>query len=127
MCNYPSFDANNIKREDTSGMKNAVISDIYEPGSTFKLVTASAIIEEKLSNTNTAINTENGSYKVYGMEIFDSYPASSLSFQEIVEKSSNIGVVKLSQKLGAERFFKYARDFGFGIYTGIELNGENRG
>ena len=127
MCTYPSFDPNNIKREDTSGMKNAVISDIYEPGSTFKLVTASAIIEEKLSNTNTAVNTENGSYKVYDMKIFDSYPASTLSFQEIVERSSNIGVVKLSQKLGAERFFKYARDFGFGIYTGIELNGENRG
>lgn len=127
MCTYPTFDPNNIKREDTAGMKNAVISDIYEPGSTFKLITAAATIEEKLSNANSVINTESGRYNVYGMEIVDSYSASSLTFQEAVEKSSNIGFVKLSQKLGAERFFKYARDFGFGIYTGVELNGENRG
>lgn len=127
MCTYPTFDPNDIKKEDTSGMKNAVISDIYEPGSTFKIVTAAAIIEEKLGVGSTVINTENGNYKVYGMSISDSYPASSLSFQEIVERSSNVGFVKLSQKLGAERFFKYARDFGFGIYSGIELNGENRG
>ncbi len=127
MSTYPIFDPNNIRREDTVGMKNAVISDIYEPGSTFKLITASAIIEEKLSTSDTPINTENGSYKVYGMDIFDSYPSSTLTFQQVIEKSSNIGVVKLSQKLGAERFFKYARDFGFGIYTGIELNGENKG
>ncbi len=127
MCNYPSYDPNNIKREDTSGMKNAVISDIYEPGSTFKLITASAILEEKLNNPQDVVNTENGSYKVFGMDIIDSYPASSLTFQQIIERSSNIGVAKLSQKLGAERFFKYARDYGFGIYTGIELNGENKG
>lgn len=127
MCTYPTFDPNDIKKEDTSGMKNAVISDIYEPGSTFKIVTAAAIIEEKLGIGSTVINTENGNYKVYGMSISDSYPASSLSFQEIVERSSNVGFVKLSQKLGAERFFKYARDFGFGIYSGIELNGENKG
>ncbi len=127
MCTYPTFDPNNIKKEDSAGMKNAVISDIYEPGSTFKLITASAIIEEKLSNANSVINTESGRYKIYGMDIFDSYSASSLTFQEAVEKSSNIGFVKMSQKLGAERFFKYARDFGFGIYTGIELYGENRG
>lgn len=127
MCNYPTYDPNNIKREDTSGMKNAVISDIYEPGSTFKLITASAILEEKLDNPQDVINTENGTYTVYGMNIIDSYPSSSLTFQQIIEKSSNIGVAKLSQKLGAERFFKYARDYGFGIYTGIELNGENKG
>lgn len=127
MCNYPSYDPNNIKREDTSGMKNSVISDIYEPGSTFKLITASAILEEKLDSPNDVINTENGLYKLFGMDIIDSYPASSLTFQQIIERSSNIGVAKLSQKLGAERFFKYARDFGFGIYTGIELNGENKG
>jgi membrane peptidoglycan carboxypeptidase len=127
MCTYPTYDPNNIKREDTSGMKNAVISDIYEPGSTFKLITASAILEEKLEEPQDVINTENGSYKVFGMDIIDSYPATSLTFQQVIERSSNIGVAKLSQKLGAERFFKYARDYGFGIYTGIELNGENKG
>ncbi len=127
MCSFPFYDPNNIRKEDTIGMKNSVISDIYEPGSTFKIVTAAAIIEEKLGTGSTYVNTENGNYKVYGMSISDSYPASSLTFQEVVERSSNVGFVKLSQKLGAERFFKYARDFGFGIYSGIELFGENRG
>jgi cell division protein FtsI/penicillin-binding protein 2 len=127
MSNYPTFDPNNIKREDTSGMKNAIISDIYEPGSTFKLITASAILEERINNPQDVLNTENGIYKVYGMDIIDSYGAPSLTFQQIIERSSNIGIAKLSQKLGAERFFKYARDYGFGIYTGIELNGENKG
>ncbi len=127
MCTYPTFDPNNIRKEDTVGMKNAVIYDIYEPGSTFKIVTASAILEEKIDSPESVINTENGDYKVYGMDIIDSYPASSLTFQQVIERSSNIGVAKLAQKLGAERFFKYARDYGFGIYTGIELNGENKG
>jgi cell division protein FtsI/penicillin-binding protein 2 len=127
MCNYPVFNPNEIKIEDTAGMKNAVISDIFEPGSTFKLITASSVLEENLTGLNDAVNTENGSFKVYGMEIVDSYPASSLTFQQVMERSSNIGVVKLSQRVGSERFFKYARDFGFGIYTGIELNGENKG
>ncbi|MCI0472283.1 MAG: penicillin-binding protein 2, partial [Ignavibacteria bacterium] len=127
MCNYPTFDPNNIKKEDTAGMKNAVISDIFEPGSTFKLITASAVLEENIMDISDAVNTENGVYKIYGMDIIDSYASSSLTFQQVIERSSNIGVVKLSQKVGAERFFKYARDFGFGIYTGLELNGENKG
>ncbi len=127
MCTFPTFDPNNIRKEDTVGMKNAVLSDIYEPGSTFKIVTASAILEEKIDAPNNVVNTENGTYTIYGMDIIDSYGASSLTFQQVIEKSSNIGVAKLSQKLGAERFFKYARDYGFGIYTGIELNGENKG
>jgi cell division protein FtsI/penicillin-binding protein 2 len=127
MCTYPTFDPNNIKKEDSVGMKNSVVSDIYEPGSTFKLVTASAILEEKLGSSSDVVNTENGTYNIYGMDIIDSYPSSSLTFQQVIEKSSNIGVAKLSQKVGAERFFKYARDFGFGIYSGIELNGENKG
>ncbi|MGV8018178.1 MAG: penicillin-binding transpeptidase domain-containing protein [Ignavibacteria bacterium] len=127
MCTFPTFDPNNIRKEDTVGMKNAVLSDIYEPGSTFKIVTASAILEEKIDAPNNVVNTENGTYTIYGMDIIDSYGAPSLTFQQVIEKSSNIGVAKLSQKLGAERFFKYARDYGFGIYTGIELNGENKG
>jgi cell division protein FtsI/penicillin-binding protein 2 len=127
MCSYPSFDANNIKTEDTVGMKNSIISDIYEPGSTFKIITAAACLEENLENSGSSIFTENGEYIVYGMKIKDSYPAGNLTFQQVIERSSNIGVAKLSQKLGAERFYKYARDFGFGIYSGVELTGENKG
>lgn len=126
MTSYPTFDPNVISAADTSGMKNAVISDIYEPGSTFKLITAAAALEEKLEDKNSVIETDNLN-EIKGMNIKDIHGSSSMSFQQIIEESSNIGFSKISLKLGAERFYKYARDFGFGIYNGIELPGENKG
>ncbi|MBI5404279.1 MAG: PASTA domain-containing protein [Ignavibacteriae bacterium] len=127
MSSYPTFNPNSIKAEDTIGMKNSVISDIYEPGSTFKLITAAGILEENLLSENVIISTDNGSYTVYGMKITDSHTSPSMTFQQVIENSSNVGVSKLSQKLGTERFYKYARDFGIGIYSGVELRGENKG
>ena len=127
MTSCPTFDPNNIKTEDTIGMKNSVISDIYEPGSTFKIITAAGCLEEGIENENSVVSTENGSYSFNGNLITDSHPASSLTFQQVIEYSSNIGAAKLSQKLGQERFYKYARDFGIGIFTGVELRGENKG
>ncbi|MFA5403564.1 MAG: penicillin-binding transpeptidase domain-containing protein [Ignavibacteria bacterium] len=127
MSSFPTFNPNSIKSEDTVGMKNSVISDIYEPGSTFKIITAAGILEENLMNEKSVLATDNGSYSVYGMKITDSHGASSMTFEQIIEYSSNIGVSKLSQKLGTEKFYKYARDFGVGIYSGIELRGENKG
>lgn len=127
MSSYPTFNPNTIRTEDTIGMKNSVVSDIYEPGSTFKIITAAGILEENILSENTVIPTDNGSYSVYGMKISDSHGSSSMTFQQIIEYSSNVGVSKLSQKLGVERFYKYARDFGIGIYSGVELRGENKG
>ncbi len=127
MASYPFFNPNNIKPEDSTGIKNSVISDLYEPGSTFKLITASAALEEGIESPSNSVNTENGVYNFAGMTIKDSYPASGMSFQEVIEKSSNIGVSKIAEKIGQERFYKYARDFGFGILTGVELLGENKG
>ncbi|TRZ66094.1 PASTA domain-containing protein [bacterium] len=127
MASNPTFDPNNRKSEDSIGMKNTIISDIYEPGSTFKIITAAAAIEENLESGNSYVNTENGTFYIHDMKISDSYPSSSLTFQQVIERSSNIGVSKTSQKVGQEKFYKYARDFGFGIATGIELRGENRG
>jgi cell division protein FtsI/penicillin-binding protein 2 len=126
MSSYPTFDPNNISVADTSGMKNAVISDIYEPGSTFKIITAAASIEEKLEDRNSMIATENLN-EIKGLNITDVHGASSMSFQQAIEQSSNVAFSKISLKLGAERFYKYARDFGIGIYNGVELPGENKG
>jgi cell division protein FtsI/penicillin-binding protein 2 len=126
MSSYPTFDPNKISESDTSGMKNAVISDIYEPGSTFKLITAAATLEEKIEDRNSIIETGNVS-EVKGLNITDVHGASSMTFQQIIEESSNIGFSNISIKLGSERFYKYARDFGFGIYNGVELPGENKG
>jgi len=127
MSSFPTFNPNTISAEDTVGMNNSVVSDIYEPGSTFKIITAAGILEENLLTENSVIPVDNGSYTIYGMKITDTHTASSMTFQQIIEFSSNVGVSKLSEKLGTERFYKYARDFGIGIYTGVELRGENKG
>lgn len=126
MASNPTFDPNNISTIDTNGMKNSVISDIYEPGSTFKIITAAAILEEKLEDKNSIISTDNLN-EVKGLNITDVHKSSSMTFQQAVEQSSNVGFSKMSMMLGSERFYKYARDFGFGIYNGVELPGENKG
>lgn len=128
MASYPSFDPNNITIADTAGFMNRTISDVYEPGSTFKVVAASAALEEKLMDKLSLINTENGHYTLASnVTMEDEHKSASMTFQQALEQSSNIGFMKISQKIGSERFYKYARDFGFGISTGIELPGENRG
>lgn len=126
MASYPSYNPNSISVSDTLGMKNTVISDVFEPGSTFKLITAAAAIEEKFEDKNSVIETDNLS-EVKGLKITDVHSAKSMTFEQIVEQSSNVGFSKVSLKLGPERFYKYARDFGFGIYSGVELPGENKG
>ncbi|MFZ1320467.1 MAG: penicillin-binding transpeptidase domain-containing protein [Ignavibacteria bacterium] len=126
MSSYPTFDPNNITTADTAGMKNAVLSDIYEPGSTFKIVAAAAALEEKIENKNSIIATESIN-EVKGMKITDVHGSSTMTFQEVLEQSSNVGFSKIAMKIGSEKFYKYARDFGFGINSGIELPGENKG
>lgn len=128
MSSYPSYDPNNIQIADTVGFTNKAICDVYEPGSTFKVVTAAASLEEKLMDKMSLINTENGHYSLANnVTMEDEHKAATMTFQQALEQSSNIGFMKISMKLGPERFYKYARDFGFGISTGIELPGENRG
>ena len=123
MSSYPTFDPNNITSADTVGMKNKVLSDIYEPGSTFKLITAAGSLEENLVDVSTIINTQASG----DMTVKDEHGASSMTFQQVLEQSSNVGMMKTARMLGPERVYKYARDFGIGIYTGVELPGENRG
>lgn len=107
--------------------KLAIITDMYEPGSTFKLVSASAALEEGLLNKGDIINTYGGEYSIKGVTIKDSHRFTSLTFQQVIEQSSNIGMVQVANRLGKDRFYKYARDFGFGITSGIDLPGEMRG
>ena len=107
--------------------KLSMITDLYEPGSTFKVVTAAASLEEGIENKNSIINTYGGEYMINGIKITDTHKSSSLTFQQVIELSSNIGVSQVAEKLGPERFYKYSRDFGFGITTGIDLPGEVKG
>ncbi|RPI15248.1 MAG: PASTA domain-containing protein [Ignavibacteriae bacterium] len=121
---------NNIEKGDVRPdlYKLAFLTDLYEPGSTFKVVSAAASLEEGLENKNDVIQTYGGEYQLYdNVSIKDSHKSSNMSFQQVIEQSSNIGMIQVAQKLGKERFYKYARDFGFGISTGIDLPGEMRG
>jgi cell division protein FtsI/penicillin-binding protein 2 len=113
------------KGENTD--KISIITDMYEPGSTFKVVSASASLEEKIMNRNDIINTYGGEYTYKGVTIKDAHKFTSLSFQQVIEQSSNIGMIQVADKLGKERFYKYSRDFGFGITSGIDLPGEMKG
>jgi cell division protein FtsI/penicillin-binding protein 2 len=114
---------NSINPEGSSQDKIAEITDLYEPGSTFKIVTGAAALEEKMLNKFDVVNTYGGEY----MNIKDSHKYSSLTFQQVIEQSSNVGTIQVANRLGKERFYKYARDFGYGITTGIDLPGEVKG
>lgn len=114
---------NSISLDGSSPDKIAEINDLYEPGSTFKIVTAASALEEGLLSKFDVINTYGGEY----MNIKDSHKFTSLTFQEVIEQSSNIGTIQVANRLGKERFYKYARDFGYGITTGIDLPGEMKG
>ncbi|MEO8513200.1 MAG: penicillin-binding transpeptidase domain-containing protein [Ignavibacteria bacterium] len=114
---------NSINLDGSSQDKIAEITDMYEPGSTFKIVTAASALEESIYNKYDVINTFGGEY----MNIKDSHEFSSLTFQQVIEQSSNVGTIQVANRLGKERFYKYARDFGFGITTGLDLPGEMKG
>jgi cell division protein FtsI/penicillin-binding protein 2 len=127
MSNYPAIDPNNISKTESSKNRIRTISDMFEPGSTFKIVAAAALLEEKLMKPTDKTFCENGVLKLQGDNITDTHPYGTLTFTEAVQNSSNIFMAKNIKLIGEEKFFTYARNFGFGINTGIELPGEMKG
>lgn len=107
--------------------KLSFLTDLYEPGSTFKVVSAAASLEEGIESKSDVIQTYGGEYMFDGLKVMDSHANQTLSFQQVIEQSSNIGMMQVALRLGPERFYKYARDFGFGISTGVDLPGEAKG
>jgi len=127
LTNRPTFNPN-IRREiKNDALKDRAVSDIYEPGSTFKMVTISAGLEEKITRPDEMFDCQMGSIVINGMRIRDSRPHGMLSVADIIAESSDVGAIKVALRLGDERFYKYIRAFGFGQQTGIELPGETRG
>jgi cell division protein FtsI (penicillin-binding protein 3) len=108
-------------------MKNRAVSDIYEPGSTFKMVTIAAALEEKITNPDEVIDCQNGAIYIGNVRIRDHKAYGLLTVSQILANSSDVGAIKLGLRLGEERFDRYIRAFGFGSQTGIELPGETRG
>jgi cell division protein FtsI (penicillin-binding protein 3) len=107
--------------------RNAAVTDLFEPGSTFKIVAASAVLEEAIMTPLTRIYAENGEFKVAGQLIHDHHPYEWVTLSEAVAFSSNIAMAKVALELGEERLFEYCRRFGFGEKTGITLPGEGAG
>src|SRR3972149_2503624 len=121
MSNRPNFDPNNVNASPVSNRRNIVITDPYEPGSAMKPFIASAAIEEGICTPDRVFNCENGSFKVGRRTIHDHHPYGSLSFRDVIAKSSNVGAVKIGLMVGDERMYKYLSAFGFGSKTGIDL------
>lgn len=127
LANRPTFNPNIKKEIRPEALKNRAVSDVYEPGSTFKVVTLSAGLDEKVTRPEEMFDCQMGSIVINGMRIRDSKPHGLLSVADILAESSDVGAIKVALRLGEDRFYKYIRAFGFGQQTGIELPGETRG
>jgi len=127
MVSYPSFNPNNYSAYSKSEQRNRTIVDPYEPGSTFKFITAAAALEEGILAPLDKINCENGRMMFPGGPITDHKKYGILTFRQVFAYSSNIGFAKIAQKVNKQRIFDYGRKFGFGTQTRIDLIGEDRG
>jgi cell division protein FtsI (penicillin-binding protein 3) len=127
LANRPNFNPNTFNVANPRSLKNRAVSDVYEPGSTFKIVTLAAALEEKLTDPDEVVDCEMGSIEVNGHLIHDHKPYGALTVSQILANSSDVGAIKLALRLGEARFDRYIRAFGFGSQTGIELPGETRG
>jgi len=124
MASRPNYDPNKFNQAKPEEMRNRAISDIYEPGSVFKIVVTSAAYNEGIVNDKTQIFCENGHFSYGGKIIKDHHGSGDLSIPEILMKSSNIGAAKISLRMKDQMFYDYVRKFGFGTRTGIPLPGE---
>jgi cell division protein FtsI (penicillin-binding protein 3) len=127
LANRPTFNPNVSKEITPERLKNHAVSDVYEPGSTFKLVAISAAIDQGLTRPDELIDCQMGSIIVNGLRIHDHKAFGLLPVSKILADSSDVGAIKIALRLGDERFYRYIRNFGFGQQTGIELPGETRG
>jgi cell division protein FtsI (penicillin-binding protein 3) len=127
MANRPSYDLNDHSNVSKDSIRNRAICDLFEPGSVFKIVTASAALEEKKVTEEDVFDCENGAYQVGGRILHDHTPHGRLTFKQVIEESSNIGTVKVAQILGPDTIYRYLKSFGFGAKLGVDLSGEISG
>ncbi|HKZ16537.1 MAG TPA: penicillin-binding protein, partial [Geobacteraceae bacterium] len=127
MANYPNFNPNSFRQYPIQSLRNRVVADSFEPGSTLKVFLIAAALEEKIVSPNDSFNCENGSYAIGGRTIHDTHKYGTLKVSEILKYSSNIGSAKIGSRLGQQRLYSYLKNFGFGTRSGIELPGEAAG
>ncbi len=124
MACYPDYDPNNPGGSDAYSRKIRQITDIYEPGSTFKAITFSALIENKAFSLEETVDCEQGKWVFYRDTIHDAESHGLITARQVLQHSSNIGTIKLAQRLSPEILYSNARSFGFGSPTGVDLPGE---
>jgi cell division protein FtsI (penicillin-binding protein 3) len=128
LANRPNYLPNQFQDFQPLARKNRAITDIFEPGSVFKMVTASAALGEGKVSFSDKFFCENGSYKpIPSYTLHDYHPYGWLTFRQVIEKSSNIGVGKVARIVGPQDLYRYIKAYGFGEKTGIELAGEVSG
>lgn len=127
LANYPFFNPNSFNKYHRDVWRNRAITDTFEPGSTMKVFSTAAALQHHVATPSTIFFCENGLYTVGGHQIHDTKSHGWLSVQQIVKFSSNIGTVKLAQKLGRQTLFDQLKEFGFGAPTLIDCPGETAG
>ena len=127
LANWPTFNPNAFTKADDDARRNRAIQDLYEPGSTFKIVTASAALEHGIITSKTPVDTTPG-YITFGSRIIhDTHHYGLLSFTDVIVKSSNVGAIKVGQKLGPQLLGEYVNRFGFGQALAPDFRGETPG
>jgi cell division protein FtsI (penicillin-binding protein 3) len=125
----PGYNANDVRHANTELLRNHAVSDVYEPGSTFKLVTYSAALEEKVTKPDDIIDCQGGAITIFGRTIHDA-PGEHfgrITVEKALWESSDVAAVKLAMRMGSDKFYQYIRGYGFGSRSGVELPAETRG
>jgi cell division protein FtsI (penicillin-binding protein 3) len=127
MANWPTFNPNIYNAVSADARKNRAVQDLYEPGSTFKIVTASAALEEHLFDPQQTVDVTGGQIRFGNRVIHDTHDYGVLTFTDVLVKSSNVGAIRIGKVVGAERLSLYINRFGFGRQTASGLPGESPG
>lgn len=128
MASRPTFDPNQVGAHDPASRRNRAVTDIFEPGSVFKIVTAASALNEGKVTLADTFNCEHGEWRARPKRVIhDVHPYGTLTFPEVLINSSNIGTVKIALRLGERALYQYIKKFGFGERTGIDFPGEVRG
>lgn len=124
MANRPTFDPNRFSQTPAEERRNRAVTDTFEPGSVFKVVTAAVALGRGAVRPEDRFFCENGNYPVAGHILNDHRPHGWLTFREVITQSSNIGTAKVAMRLGPNSIYQGIQAFGFGTPTGVELPGE---
>ncbi len=127
MASWPTLSLDPDQSPNPLEMRVPGLVDVFEPGSTFKIVIAASVIEEKALSPKETFDGENGAWKVKDITIHDHEPLQRMTLEDIIVHSSNIGAAKLAERIGAERLYEYARIFGFGVFPGSGFTSEAKG